>query len=86
MPRKPANNKWTETVASLRLEYIQAAAWYWFRAEDREETMESMLNRMKAQNLHQRFANLNIPLPSPDEIYAYAADKWPAHKLHRSMK
>lgn len=72
----------TETRESLRLEYIMAAAWYYLRAEGPEENLTSVLCRMQAQNLHQRFQALRLELPTPAEIHAYAADRWPAHKLH----
>jgi len=73
----------TETEAGLRLEYIMAAAWYYLKAEGRDENQASVLNRMHAQNLYQRFRALRLDVPQPAEIYAYAAEKWPAHKLHQ---
>lgn len=75
-----------ESVAQLLLECIAAGAYYWLRAEGPDENMVSALNRMKYRDVIQRFQTLNIPQPTPEEMYAYAADKWPAHKLHSAPK
>lgn len=77
--QQPTN---TENEASLRLEYMIAAAWFWVRAEERDETLVSALNRTKARNLQRRFEVLHMTLPTPEEVYEYAQDRWPAHKLH----
>lgn len=71
-----------ESAASLRWDYILAAAYWWFRAEGPDETLVSALNRVKATSLQQRLLLLNIPLPTPEEIHAHAAQRWPAHKIH----
>lgn len=75
-----------ETVETLLLDCIAAGAYYWFRAEGPYENMVSALNRMKYRELAQRFETLNLPLPTPEEMYAYASDKWPKHKLHAAPK
>lgn len=75
-----------ESAETLRLECLAAGAWYWFRAEGQDENMVSALNRMKYRNLVERFRTLNIPLPTPEDMYAYAAEKWPKHKLHPAPK
>lgn len=75
-------SKSQENVATLLWECIAAGAYYWYRAETPDENMVSSLNRMKYREMSQRFKMLNIPLPTPEEMYGYAADKWPAHKLH----
>ena len=72
----------TETEAGLRLDYIMAAAWFWFRAEDAEENLVSYLNRSRARNLAQRFEVLRLTLPTPQEVYSYAQERWPEYKLH----
>lgn len=71
-----------ESAAGMRLDYMMAAAWYYYRAEGADEQLASALNRMQAQKLHQRFLGLGMELPTPEEIQGYAQSKWPAHKLH----
>lgn len=75
-----------ESLQVMLLDCIAAGSWYWFRAEGDDENMVSALNRMKYRGMVERFRTLNIPLPTPEEIYAYAADKWPKHKLHAAPK
>lgn len=75
-----------ESITSLLLECIAAGAWYWFRAEGQDENLVSTLNRLKYRELAQRFDALNIPRPTAGEMYAYAVDKWPKHKLHPAPK
>lgn len=75
-----------ENVATMLLECIAAGAYSWFRAEGPDENMVSAMNRMRYRQMVQRFETLNIPLPTAEEMYAYAADKWPKHKLHAAPK
>ena len=77
--------KWKEPkepAESLRMDYIMSAAFYWLRAEGPDENMVSALNRMKARGTKERLEMLNIALPTAKEIYSYAAERWPKHKLH----
>ena len=71
-----------ESVAIMRLEMVEAGAYFWLRAEDGDENLVSALNRLKYGRIAARFDALNIPKPLPEEMYAYAREKWPAHKLH----
>ena len=75
-----------ESAAMMRLEMIAAGAYYWLRAEGQDENMVSALNRMKYRQMVERFDALNIPKPTPEEMYACAAEKWPSHKLHAAPK
>jgi len=71
-----------ENVATMLLESIAAGAYYWLRAEGPDENMVSALNRMRYRQMVERLKSLDIPLPTAEEMYAYAADRWPKHKLH----
>jgi hypothetical protein len=84
MKRTKTTNK--ESLQVILMDCIAAGVWYWFRAEGDDENMASALNRMKYRGMIQRLEALNIPCPTPDEIYAYAAEKWPMHKLHPAPK
>ena len=76
------SSKHEESVAVMRLEMIEAGAYFWLRAEDADENLVSALNRHKYSRIAARFDALNIPKPSAQEMYEYAEQKWPAHKLH----
>jgi hypothetical protein len=80
MAKTKAHNK--ENIHVMLSDCIAAGAWYWFRAEGQDENLVSALNRMKYREMVNRFQSLNIPLPTPEEMYAHAVEKWPAHKLH----
>jgi len=80
MGRRTKESK--ESLQCLLLDCIEAGAWYWFRAEGIDENLTSALNRMKYRKITDRLKSLNIPLPTPEEMYVYATDKWPTHKLH----
>jgi hypothetical protein len=74
--------KSTESAASIRFDYVQAAKYYYFRAEGINESLTSTFNRMNAQKLKQRMDGLNIAVPTAEELHAAAAESWPEHKLH----
>ena len=71
-----------ENVATMLLECIAAGAYYWFRAEGPDENIVNAMNRMRYRQMVERFEAMNILRPTAEEMYAYAADKWPKHKLH----
>lgn len=71
-----------EPSAGLRMEYTKEAAWYWYRAESKEENLESILHRTSAGIMAERLRAMGFEFPSDQEIYAYAKGKWPEHKLH----
>ena len=70
------------TAEDIRLEYVMTAAWYWFRAVEPGEHMTSAISRLRADQLRMKLLAYGIPEPSAEEIYRYAAEKWPAHQLH----
>jgi hypothetical protein len=82
MKKTNQNSAARESAAALRMDYLMAASWYWLRAEGPDENLVSSLNRMKAQDLAQRFAGLSLALPTPEETYSYAQERWPQYKLH----
>jgi hypothetical protein len=75
-----------ESLHSMLLDCIAAGAYYWFRAEGWDENTVSAFNRMKYREIVGRFQALSLPLPTSEQMYAYAAEKWPAHKLHPAPK
>lgn len=75
-----------ETMTQMFADYIAAGAWNWLRAEGDDENLVSALNRMRYRTIVQRFESLNIQPPTPADLYAAAAEKWPAHKLHPAPK
>lgn len=71
-----------ETPESLRLDYLTAAAYDYYRAEGADENLASALNRIRARRLQERLLNLGMALPKAEEVQAYAAAQWPRHKVH----
>jgi hypothetical protein len=76
----------TETRASLRFDYLQEAQWYFLRAEGNDENLVSVMHRIRASNLQERMDMLGVPVPTPEETYAAALEKWPEHRLHTIMQ
>ena len=68
-----------ENTEALRLEYLMAASYFWFRAEGNDEQLVSALYRSKAAKLK---LALNNYCPTDEQVRAYAVDRFPAHKLH----
>ena len=70
-------------TAALRLDYLIAASWFWVKATGSEQLV-SALNRLRAQEIARELGPHNTP--SPEEVCAYARDRWPEHKLHAEAK
>jgi hypothetical protein len=68
-----------ENTASVRLDYLMAASYYWFKAVGNDEQLVSALYRAKAEKLK---LQLGAHLPTPEEVRAFAVERWPAHRLH----
>lgn len=79
-PRKDTDKN--ETPAALRLKCALDGAWFWFRAEGQDEDLLSATHRLRYHTIKARLDMLGIEPPTAKEMYAIAADKWPAHKLY----
>lgn len=79
MPKREIGSESTE---GLRLEYLMAAAYYWYKAEGNDEQLVCALQRVRAQNLSRKLQN---HLPTPEEVRAYAVGRFPAHRLHGEL-
>ena len=67
------------STAIVRQEYLAAASYYWFKAVGNDEQLVSSLNRIQAQRLA---LELGAYVPTPEEVRAYAIERFPAHKIH----
>ena len=61
-----------------------AASWFWVSAVGPDEQLVSAANRIRA---HQLARQLGPHLtPAPDEVQAYARERFAAHQLHAEVK
>jgi hypothetical protein len=74
-----------EPEPSLRLSYLAAAQYSYFRAETEYENLVSALRRMEAAGLARRLASRGIELPSPAEIRDWAVQRFGEERLHKDL-
>ena len=69
-------------AGDMRLQYIMAAAWFYLKASSADENLVSALNRTQASQLLTDLMRHGLPIPTAQDIYAYAAERWPSFRLH----
>jgi len=67
------------TLENVRLEYLTAASYYWYRAVGNDEQLVSALYRTQAEKLARE---LGVHTPTPEEVRAYAVQRFAKHQLH----
>ncbi len=65
-----AKKQTKESAVDLIQQCASAGADYWLRAEGQDENLVSALNRAKYRQLKERLEILNVPRPTPEEMYA----------------
>jgi len=72
-----------ETNASLRIEYLMAACYAFFRAEDADENLVSALRRLQAERLRRKLEGRGAQIPAPAEVREWAVQRFGEERLHQ---
>jgi hypothetical protein len=70
------------SVKQLREAVVQAGAWYWFKAENGDEQIQSALMREGYRAGVDALRCYQEGEPTAAELYAAALKLWPVSRLH----
>lgn len=79
MRRRPA---YAPTRQDLQQDYRHEAAYFYFRAATPDENMVSVLHRLAADAFRRDLEAHGWPVPTPEDVYAYARILFPEDRLH----
>ena len=74
------------TPLDLRLDYLEHAIYYYYRAADSDDNLTSTLHRIAAGQAREKLLQRCLPSPEPEEIIAFARERFAADRLHAEAR